>query len=265
MTLRFDAPRAPRGRYTGNTRYTSCTQLEEIKIMAALTLGEWRDRTLEQVHFAAKAALDTVVVQGNPRMREYVAAAATGDIDQCLAQRPNIDAVRRLAQGMAVRFTATPKFATAADIKGELSLHNLAAAMQRLGVENALFHILKPHHILQPQEVALFFTKAFDGLVQDGYLTDLTEDCHEFLDPNPADDPLRFVKHEGSQRIFGIETQPDGSGVVYEIDLDARRVLHGEAEKRRRRPLVRQWATSAPRPHTHPCQFPDEKSKMDTR
>jgi hypothetical protein len=53
-----------------------------------------------------------------------------------------------------------------------------------------------------------------------------------------------FVKHEGSQRIFGIETQPDGSGVVYEVDLDARRVLHGEAEKRRRQPLVRNWATS---------------------
>jgi hypothetical protein len=85
MTLRFDAPRAPRGRYTGSTRYTSCTQLKEIKIMAALTLGEWRDRTLEQVHFAAQAALDTVVVKGNPSMREYVAATATGDIDQCMA------------------------------------------------------------------------------------------------------------------------------------------------------------------------------------
>ena len=45
------------------------------------------------------------------------------------------------------------------------------------------------------------------------------------------DDALRFVKHEGSQRIFGIETQPDGSGVVYEVDLDARRVLHGDAER----------------------------------
>ena len=63
--------------------------------MAALTLGEWRDRTLEQVHFAAKAALDTVMVQGNPRMRACVAAAATGDINQCMAQGPNIDAVRR--------------------------------------------------------------------------------------------------------------------------------------------------------------------------
>ena len=51
---------------------------------------------------------------------------------------------------------------------------------------------------------------------------------HEFLDPHPADDPLRFVKHEGSQRIFGIETKPDGSAIVYEVDLDARRVLHDE-------------------------------------
>jgi hypothetical protein len=60
MTPRFGAPCAPRRRYTGNTRYTSCPQLKETKIMAALTLGEWRDRTLEQVHFAAKAALDAV-------------------------------------------------------------------------------------------------------------------------------------------------------------------------------------------------------------
>jgi hypothetical protein len=45
--------------------------------MAALTLGEWRDWTLEQVHFAAQEALDAVVVQGNPRMREWVAAPAT--------------------------------------------------------------------------------------------------------------------------------------------------------------------------------------------
>jgi hypothetical protein len=44
--------------------------------MAVLTLGEWRDRTLEQVHFAAQAALDAVAVQGNPRMREYVTAEA---------------------------------------------------------------------------------------------------------------------------------------------------------------------------------------------
>ena len=84
--------------------------------MAALTLGEWRDRTLEQVHFAAKAALDAVVVQGNPRMREGVAAAATGDINQCMAQGPNIDSVRRLAQGMAVSFTAAPGFATMASL-----------------------------------------------------------------------------------------------------------------------------------------------------
>jgi hypothetical protein len=212
--------------------------------MAALTLGEWRDRTLEQVHFAAKAALDTVAVKGNLSMREYVAAAATGDINQCMAQGPNIDSVRRTAQGMAVSFAAAPRFATAADTKGELSLNNLAQAMQRLGVENALFHILKPHHVLQPQEMDLFFNKAFDSLVQDGYIADITEDRHEFLDPNPADDRLRFVKHEGSQRIFGIETKPDGSGVVYEVDLDARRVLHGDAEKRRRQSRVRNCATS---------------------
>jgi hypothetical protein len=30
--------RAPQGRYPGNPWYTSCTQLKEIKIMAALTL-----------------------------------------------------------------------------------------------------------------------------------------------------------------------------------------------------------------------------------
>ena len=213
--------------------------------MAVLTLGEWRDRTLEQVHFAAKAALDTVMVQGNPRMRECVAAAATGDINQCMAQGPNIDAVRRLAQGMAVSVTAAPEFATAADTKGELRLNNLAEAMQRLGVENALFQLLKPSHVLQPQEVDLFFNKAFYFLVQDGYITDITEDRHEFLDPTPVDDTLRFVKHEGSQRIFGIETKPDGSGVVYAVDLDARRVLHGDAEKCRRQPIVGNWATAA--------------------
>jgi hypothetical protein len=244
MMPRFDAPCGPRGRYTGNTLYTSYTQLKETKIMAVLTLGEWRDRTLEQVHFAAKAALDTVVVRGNPSMREDVAAAATGDINQCLAQGPNIDSVRRMAQGMAVSFTAASGFATPPDTKGELSLNNLAETMQRLGVENALFHMLKPHHVLQPQEVDLFFNKTFHLLVQDGYITDITEDRHEFLDPNPADDTLRFVKHEGSQRIFGIETKPDSSGVVYEVDLDARRVLHGEAEKRRWQPLVRNCATS---------------------
>jgi hypothetical protein len=140
--------------------------------------------------------------------------------------------------------TFTPAFATTPDTKGELSLNNLAEAIQRLGVENALFHILTPHHVLPPQEVDLFFNKTFDCLVQDGYLTDITEERHEFLDPNPADDHLCFVKHEGSQRIFGIEAKPDGSGVVCELDLDARRVLHGEAEKRRRQPLVRNWATS---------------------
>jgi len=219
-------------------------QLKETRIMAALTLGEWRDRTLEQVHFAAQAALDAVVVKGNPRMWDCVAAAATGDINQCMAQGPNIDAVRRMAHGMAVSFAAAPGFATTPDTKGELSLNNLAEAMQRLGVENALCHMLQPHHVLQPQEVELFFNKAFDCLVQDGYLTDITEDRHEFLDPTPADDTLRFVKHEGSQCIFGIEIKPDGSGVVSEVDLEARRVLHGDTEKRRRQPIVRHWATS---------------------
>ena len=212
--------------------------------MTALTLGEWRDRTLEQVHFAAQAALDAVVVKGNPRLWDCVAAAATGDINQCMAQGPNIDAVRRTAQGMAVSFAAAPEFAATPDTKGELSLNNLAEAMQRLGVENALCHMLQPHHVLQPHEVDLFFNKTFDFLVQDGYLTDITEDRHEFLDPSPADDTLRFVKHEGSQCIFGIETKPDGSGVVYEVDLDARHVLHRGAEKRRRQPLVRNYATS---------------------
>ena len=196
--------------------------------MAALTLEAWRDRTLEQVHFAAKAALNAVVVQGNPSLRQCVAATATGDLHQCLAQGPNIDAVRRMAHGMAVRSTAAPGFATTLDPKGALSLNSLAEAMHRLGVENALCHLLQPHHVLQPHEVDLFFTQTFAFLVQDRYLTDITEDRHEFLDLHPADDPLRFVKHEGSQRIFGIATTPDGSGIVYEVDLDARRVLHGD-------------------------------------
>jgi len=196
--------------------------------MAALTLEEWRDRTLEQVHFAAQAALNAVVVQGNPSIRQYVAATATGDLNQCLAQGPNIDAVRRMAHGMTVRSTAAPGCATTLDPKGALSLNSLAEALHRLGVENALCHMLQPHHVLQPHEVELFFTQTFAFLVQDRYLTDITEDRHEFLDPHPAADPLRFVKHEGSQRIFGIETKPDGSGGVYEVDLDARRILHGD-------------------------------------
>jgi len=169
--------------------------------MAALTLEAWRDRTLEQVHFAAQAALHAVVVQGHPRLRECVAATATGDLHQCLAQGPHIDALRRMAHGMAVRGTAAPGFATTPDLKGALSLENLTEVLHRLGVENTLCHLLQPHHGLQP---------------------------HEFLDLHPADDPLRFVKHEGSQRIFGIATTPDGSGIVYEVDLDARRVLHGD-------------------------------------
>jgi len=48
--------------------------------MAALTLEAWRDRTLEQVHFAAQAALHTVAVQGHPSLRQCVAATATGSL-----------------------------------------------------------------------------------------------------------------------------------------------------------------------------------------
>jgi len=196
--------------------------------MAALTLEAWRDRTLEQVHFAAQAAWHAVVVQGNPRLRASVAATATGDLDQCLAQSPTIDALRRMASGRAMRGTTAPGFATTPDPKGELSLTNLAEALHRLGVENALCHLLQPQHVLHPHEVDVFFNQTFVFLVQDHYLTDITEERHEFLDPDPADDPLRFVKHEGSQRIFGIATTPDGSGIVYEVDLDARRVLRRE-------------------------------------
>jgi hypothetical protein len=200
---------------------------KETTIMAALTLEAWRARTLEQVHFAAQAALHAVVVQGQPRLRACVAATATGDLHQCLAQGPTIAAVRRMAQGTAVRGTTAPGFATTPDPKGELSLTNLAEALHRLGVENALCHILQPQHVLHPHEVDVFFNQTFVFLAQDHYLTDITEERHEFLDPDPADDPLRFVKHEGSQRIFGIATTPDGSGIVYEVDLDARRVLRG--------------------------------------
>jgi Aldehyde dehydrogenase family len=50
---------------------------------------------------------------GNPVHRECLAAAANGDINQCLAQGRDIDSVRRAVQGMAVRFTAAPGFATA--------------------------------------------------------------------------------------------------------------------------------------------------------
>jgi len=196
--------------------------------MAALTLEAWRDRTLEQVHFAAQAALDAVEVQGNPRLRACVAATATGDLHQCLAQGPHIAAVRRLAHGMAVHGTAAPGWTPTRDTKSALRLNSLAEALHRLGVENAFCHLLQPQHVLQPSEVDVFVHQAFAVLVQDGYITDITEDRHEFLEPQPADEPLRFVKHEGSQRIFGIETKPDGSGVVYEVDLDARCVLHGD-------------------------------------
>ena len=110
--------------------------------------------------------------------------------------------------------TAAPGVATIPDPKGALSLTNLAEALHRLGIENALCHLLQPQHVLLPHEVELFFTQTFAFLAQDRYLTDITEERHEFLDPDPADDPLRFVKHEGSQRIFGITTKPDGSGIV---------------------------------------------------
>ena len=196
--------------------------------MAALTLEAWRDRTLEQVHFAAQAALHAVVVQGNPRLRACVAATATGDLHQCLAQGPNLAAVRRMAQETAGR-AAAPGFATTPDPKGMLRLENLTEALHRLGVEHTLCHLLQPHHVLEPHEVDLFFDQTFALLEQDRYLTDLTEERHEFLDPHPADDALRFVKHEGSQRIVGIAITPDGSGIVYEVDLDARRVRRSDA------------------------------------
>src|SRR3989442_133761 len=75
--------------------------------MAALTLEAWRDRTLEQVHFAAQAALNAGGVQGQPRLREWVAATATGDLHQCLAQGPHIDALRRTAIPCAMRRRAS--------------------------------------------------------------------------------------------------------------------------------------------------------------
>src|SRR5262249_37911585 len=200
---------------------------KETTIMAALTLDAWRERTLEQVHFAAQAAWQAVVVQGPPRLRACVAATATGDLHECLAQAPTIAAVRHRAQGPAGRGTAAPGFTTTPDLKGMLSLENLTEALHRLGVENTLCHLLQPQHVLHPHEVALFFNQTFAFLEQDRYLSDLTEERHEFLDLHPADDPLRFVKHEGTQRIFGIEIEPDGSGIVYEVDLDTRRVLRG--------------------------------------
>jgi len=121
----------------------------------------------------------------------------TGDIYQCMAQGPNVDSVRRLAQGMAGNRSAAPGLSTTSDTKGELSLNRLAEALQWLGVENALFQILTPHHILQPDELDFFFNKAVPCLVQDGYLTDIPEDRDEFLDSNAAGDHLRFVKHRG--------------------------------------------------------------------
>src|SRR5262249_8652041 len=138
---------------------------KETTIMAALTLREWCDRTLEQVHFAAQAALDAVGVQGNPRLRASVAATATGDLHQCLAQSPTIDALRRMAPG------CTPTL----DLKSALRLNNLAEALHRLGVENALCHLLQPQHVHQPSEVDFFFNQTFAFLVQDHYITDITE------------------------------------------------------------------------------------------
>ena len=58
------------------------------------------------------------------------------------------------------------------------------------------------------------------------------------LSPNFANDQLVYLYW--TQSSTGAD-----SGVVSEVDLDARRVLHGEAEKRRRQPIVRHWATSA--------------------
>ena len=61
-----------------------------------------------------------------------------------------------------------------------------------------------------------------------------TSMCSHWDEGRPAcvswwsSDPLRFVKHEGLQHIFGIETKPDGSGAVYAVDLDTWRVLRGE-------------------------------------
>jgi len=77
--------------------YTSYTQRKETTILVVLTLGAGCARTLEQVHGAVKTALDAVVVQGRARLRAGVAAAATGDLHQCLAQGLHIDSVRRRA------------------------------------------------------------------------------------------------------------------------------------------------------------------------
>ena len=37
--------------------------------------------------------------------------------------------------------------------------------MRRPGVENALYHILQPHHVLPPQEVDLFFNQTWVRVV----------------------------------------------------------------------------------------------------
>jgi len=125
------------------------------------------------------------VVQGNPRLRASVAATATGDLYQCLAQRPTIDALRRMAHGMAVRGTAAPGCTPTEDTRSALRLTNLAEALHRLGIEHALCHLLQPQHVLHLHEVELLFTQTFAVLVEDRYLTDLTEERHAFLDPDP--------------------------------------------------------------------------------
>ena len=121
--------------------------------MVALTLAAWRDRMLEQGHFAATAAMHTVVVHGHPRLRQCVAAPATGALTQCLAQRANIDAVRHRAHGMAVRGTAAPGCATTPDPQGALRLKPLAEALHRLGGEHARCHLRQPQHVRQPHAV----------------------------------------------------------------------------------------------------------------
>src|SRR5262249_20058205 len=96
------------------------TERKEVTIMAALTPDAWRDRAPEQVHFAAQTALDTMKMQNNPRLRACVAATATGDLHQCLAQGPHLAAVRRLAPGMAVHGTAAPGWTPTRDTKSAL-------------------------------------------------------------------------------------------------------------------------------------------------
>src|SRR5262245_14469191 len=106
------------------THYPRCIR-KETTIMAALTMEDWRHLKLDQVHFAAEAALNAVVVQGHPRIRACIAAMETGDLHRCLAQGPTIDSVCRIAQGMTVHGAAAPGCATIPDPKGALSLNIL--------------------------------------------------------------------------------------------------------------------------------------------